>query len=269
MKNMFTKTLLCVAILVLSFAVMSVAFAAETTVSIDTITPNAATGEVVISGTIANPADAQESTIIVVPTGTSLATVTDEQIKYIDQATAQSGAFSYTFKLADTAASYDVYVGGTAVDAPDSDAIAFTGGGTTTKYTIAGSFTLLDGAKFDNATAVAGTVAGTVDANGAYKIEVEAGTYDVVIGRPGYMYKTYAATNVAADVDLGTIALIAGDLDNTSDVNSLDLSLLIGQYGMENTVDGFNAALDMNDDGVINAFDLSGLIGSYGSAYAD
>lgn len=261
MKNLFGKILVGVA--GCAMAIGMNAFAAE--IAIDTPTVNTETGAVTISGTITGDAESLEATIIVVEKDVSLLTVEDAQIKYIDQETAQSGTFSYDFKLT-TGKIYDVYCGGTDVTAPAKDEINLTSESSGT-LKIVGTVSIISGADMSKVTAVAGDVAGTVDTDtGAYTIEVEPGTYAVVIGRSGYLYRTFSDVEVSdVDVDLGATTLLAGDVvvDDKDVVNLTDLTDLLANY----LVTDADELYDLNDDGSINLTDLTALLSSYLQSY--
>lgn len=263
MRKTLSKSLICAAIFVVVLSFMTVALAATPAITGITVDANAETGAVTVSGTITDAVAAQEATVIVVPKGTALSSVTDDQIKYIDQMTATDGTFSYTFKLDTTVKEYDVYFGGTGVESVGKDAITF-GGGTITTHKIFGTFSLLAGAKYDNATAVAGTTSGTVAADGKYEIVVDNGTYTVVVGRPGYLYRTYSAVEVKdADKDLGAAALIAGDYTGDGAINLSDLQPVLSNFEKTSADAGYVAALDFNDDGVINLKDLQPILTNF------
>ncbi len=81
-----------------------------------------------------SPEEAQESTLLVVKKGVSIVTATQEEIHYIDQKKVDGNSVTYSIKLAqgDRIGQYDLYVGGTKVDAPASTEINFDMDSTTT-----------------------------------------------------------------------------------------------------------------------------------------
>ncbi len=261
------------------------AFAAGT-IELDAPVANKTTGDVTISGTIAGDAESKEATIIVVEQGVSLATVTDEQIRYIDQETAQSGKFSYDFKLV-TGKVYDVYCGGTDVTSPANTIADLT---SADKLKIVGVVSILKGADATKVTAAVGTekpvVAKAVvkgDAayeegktKAAYEVEVAgAGNYTVVVGRPGYLYRTVEVTVGDKTETVPEFALIAGDVvkgdeETAAEINLLDLQKLLNAYNSGSADEGYSAEADLNDDKEINLLDLQALLNDYnmdGSAY--
>ncbi|MBQ6795592.1 MAG: hypothetical protein IJO83_05550 [Clostridia bacterium] len=258
-----SKILLVMALtLTVFFAMMAVASAA-TIESVEAGVAADAGRTISVTVEYGSPEAAQQSTVLVVKSGTALATLQDSDIKYIDQEAVNDTTVTYTFKLleADRQGTYDVYVGGTGVDAPEDTSFSFD-----TKKII-GTITVLGDAT--KATAVATdasnvSVNGTVKADGTYAIEVGQGTYKVVLGKAGYLYKTYenVAAN-AAEVNLGAITLLGGDLSNDGAIDFTDLQALLNNYR------GNVAEYDMNDDGVVDFTELQTLLGNYRANYAE
>ena len=81
-----------------------------------------------------NPEEAQESTLLVVKKDVSIVTATADQIRYIDQKVVDGNSVTYSFKMAkdDRTGQYDLYVGGTKVDAPETTVLNFDTDATTT-----------------------------------------------------------------------------------------------------------------------------------------
>ncbi len=259
MNKLFSKVLVGVAGFAMAFGLN--AFAAGEITDLKAVVAEDKTA-VTVSGSISGSEDSVEATILVVEQGVSLATVEDAQIRYIDQETAQTGAFSFDFKL-ETGKVYDVYCGGTDVVAPGKTIADLTSSG---KAKLIGKVSLPTGAKYDKVTVKAGEVAGTVDAAGAYTVEVAPGTYTVVVGRPGYLYKTYADVAVTAEgKDLGEIALYAGNLDGNDLIDLDDLSELLKYYQKTE----FPAEFDLDDSGEVDLDDLSALLQYYQKMYAE
>lgn len=258
-----SKILLVMAMsLVLVFAMMTVASAA-TIESVEAGVAADAGRTISVTVEYGSPEAAQQSTVLVVKSGTALATLQDSDIKYIDQEAVSDTAVTYTFKLleADRTGTYDVYVGGTGVDAPDSTSFSFD-----TKKII-GTITVLGDAT--KATAVATdasaiSVNGTVKADGTYEIEVGQGTYDVVLGKAGYLYKTYEDVVANAnEVNLGAITLMAGDLDNSGTIDFTDLQAVLSNYR------GNVAEYDVDNNGSVDFTELQNVLSNYRKAYAE
>ena len=262
MKKLFGKILVGAIGCVMALGIN--AFAANEIKDI-TITPDKETGKVTISGTITGDAASPESTILVAPENVSLIDVTDANIKYIDQETVAAGAFKYEFTLA-KGVKYNVWFGGTDITAPESGIIDLTAEAETPggKFKIVGTVTVAVGASYSDVTVKADDVDGTVADGGAYTIEVAPGTYAVVLGKPGYLYKTYADVKVAdKDVDLGALALLAGELNGDDVINIDDVTTLLANYQK----DEFASDCDLNDDGVVNIDDVTTLLASYQKSY--
>lgn len=272
MKKLFGKVLVgaigCVMALGLN------AFAANE-INITKIDPNKDTGKVIIEGTITGDAASPESTILVAPENTSLIDVNDGNIKYIDQETVQSGTFKYEFVL-EKGAKYNVWFGGTDVVKPGEDVIDLTSGAAGT-FKIVGTVSLIAGADATKVTAKAGEVSVNAAADGTYTLEVAPGTYDVVVGRAGYLYRTFSGVEVTnADKDLGATALIAGNTvdtegEETAVIDLLDLQKLLNAYRTTKGSEGFVDEANLNDDEVIDLLDLQALLNNYrtsATAYA-
>lgn len=263
MMKKLSKILLVMALtLTVFFAMMAVASAA-TIESVEAGVAADAGRTISVTVEYGSPEAAQQSTVLVVKSGTALATLQDADIKYIDQEAVNDTTVTYTFKLleADRQGTYDVYVGGTGVDAPEDTSFSFD-----TKKII-GTITVLGDAT--KATAVATdasnvSVNGTVKADGTYAIEVGQGTYKVVLGKAGYLYKTYenVAAN-AAEVDLGAITLLAGDMNNKDGIDFTDLQAVLSNYR------GQIAEYDIDDSGSVDFTELQNVLSNYRKSYAE
>ncbi len=262
MMKKLSKILLVMAMtLVVLFAMMTVASAA----TIESVEAGVAADEgrtITVTVEYGSPEAAQQSTVLVVKSGVSITTLQDSDIKYIDQEAVTDTTVTYTFKLleADRTGTYDVYVGGTGVDAPNDDAsFSFD-----TKKII-GTITVFGDAT--KATAVAtdasnNSVNGTVKADGTYEIEVGQGTYDVVLGKAGYLYKTYE--DVVAnqtEVNIGAVTLIPGDFNADSVIDVEDIQAVLTGFG------GAPEGLDLNDDGVIDVEEIQQTLSNFGGKY--
>lgn len=255
-----SKILLVMAMsLVLVFAMMTVASAA-TIKSVEAGVAADKDRTITVTVEYGSPEAAQQSTVLVVKDGTALADLQDTDIKYINQEAVSDTAVTYTFKLleADRKGVYDVYVGGTGVNAPSDTSFSFD-----TKKII-GTIKLVDGATeaaYAGATAVAtdasnNDVNGKVASNGAYVIEVGQGTYKVVLGKAGYLYKTYEKVVAdQAEVNLGTITLIPGDYDGDKGVTVSDIIAAKNFFDKDaSAVEDY--ALDIDGDGVVTVTEI-------------
>lgn len=258
--------------LVAAVAILMAVAAVASAASITSVTPVVGEDEgktITVTVVYADPAEAQQSTIVVVPAGVALTALEDSNIKYINQESVSDTTVAYTFKLkeADRTGEYTVYVGGTAVDAPEDASFAFSTTPPVTGYKIVGTISIIEGASFTTASAVAGTIQGTVADNGAFEIPVENGTYAVVLGRTGYLYRTVSDVVVAdADKNLGAISLMAGDIGNDSVIDLSDLQPLLSAFLK---AEAYDAACDFNDDSVIDLSDLQPLLSNFLKGYTD
>ena len=250
----FGKIFLVMAIVAIAMFAMVTVASAATISKVDASIASDEGRTISITVTYDSPEAAQQSTILVVPADTKIAALEDSDIKYIDQEAVSDKTVTYTFKLLvdDRKGSYDVYVGGTAVDSPSSKTISFD----TAK--IIGTVSVLGDATKATAVAIAadGTeTKGTVASTGAYEIEVNQGTYTVRLGKAGYLYKTYK--NVDAGADLGAATLLAGDLDGDKVINLKDL---------QNVLDNFykvDESLDVDDNGIVNLVELQNILDNF------
>lgn len=247
-------------------ASMTIAFAAPVVVP---GTPAVNGFDVTVSGSVTDAVTDQESTIIVIPSSKSLAAITDEDIKYIDQVTVEDdGTFSYSFKMpANSTGEYKVYFGGTGITSVQDKTFTIDGSGLVPDDTfeIIGEITLLPGASLSKVSVKADNIDGVVDNTGAYSIEVEAGTYDVTVGRMGYFLKTYSDVEVSADKDLGAITLIAGDATQDSLADLDDLQTILTNYKKtdDDLGNDWPEAYDFNDDGLLDLDDLQSVLTNY------
>ena len=90
---------------------------------------------------------------------------------------------------------------------------------------------------------------------------VVAGTYDIVITRPGFLKYTIQNVVVAEEaVALGTVALTPGDMNADDIVNTDNLGVVIAGFGTATGRQGYEIELDINGDGVIHADDLTPVV---------
>jgi murein DD-endopeptidase MepM/ murein hydrolase activator NlpD len=106
--------------------------------------------------------------------------------------------------------------------------------------------------------------------DGTFYIEADAGTYDVVIEKPGYL--TYTVKNIVlgemGEVEFEDYALIAGDVNGDGEIELSDLVALNDNIGItvsyEEGVTDENAKYDFNGDGIIDKEDRNILKANYG-----
>ena len=125
---------------------------------------------------------------------------------------------------------------------------------------------LMQGGKEQYKTTIAKTTgSGQKDQNFSFPA-VAAGTYDLVVTKPGHL--TYTVKNVvvgSTDLDLTTltdkpyqtITLLCGDIDGNGFVNSTDLGIILkGQNYGKSTATAGDKAADLDGNGFINSTDL-------------
>ena len=104
--------------------------------------------------------------------------------------------------------------------------------------------------------------------DGKYEFDVEAGTYDVVIEKAGYLKYTLKNIEIAEGdkIDLGENQLIAGDINGDGEIEISDLVGLNDNVGTTITDDDKSqkSIYDLNEDGTIDKLDRNILKKNYG-----
>ena len=153
----------------------------------------------------------------------------------------------------------------------------YTPKGTTTNISVRGTIKsynpnnattiqLMQGGKEQYKTTIAATTgSGQKEQNFSFDA-VAAGTYDLVVTKPGHL--TYTVKNVevgGTDLDLttltgkaySTITLLCGDIDGNGFINSTDLGIILkGQNYGKSTATAGDKAADLDGNGFINSTDL-------------
>ncbi|MCH5187732.1 MAG: hypothetical protein J1F63_04970 [Oscillospiraceae bacterium] len=264
MKSLFGKVL--AGALGFAAAIGISAFAADITglkAEVPAEIPAEGTATVTVTGKIAPGA---EATILVAEESVSvLEAIKDSEIQYINQDSVDSeGNFKFNAVLK-VGAKYNVWCGGTDVAQVGKDQADLTIKGPDS-YKVMGTITLYSTAKFDTVTVESGEVKGTVNAAGEYEIALGNGQHDIVIGRPGYLYKTISVTVSGSDVPNQNVALVAGNTvvtEGTQIINGEDLNAILLNYLVKSGEEGYDAALDLNDDTVISGEDLNAVLLNY------
>lgn len=193
--------------------------------------------------------------------------ITEESIQYIDQQTAgEGGAVSFEdvlLKVDGTQAT--VFLGGSDLDEvvllgwvnktvePEGPTTFTVSGNVTSASTLAARATLY------NAEGEVVVYADTDDF-GDYAIDVSAGTYKLVVTKAKHLSYTNNTLVVEADATLDDIELKAGDANNSGEINSADLNIVLVNFGAE-IDDG-----DVNDTGEVNSADLNLVLRNFGAA---
>lgn len=180
--------------------------------------------------------------------------ITEDSIQYIDQKTADAdGAVAFEdilLKVDGTPAT--IFLGGSDLDEAvllgwvnkPAEAEDFTVSGTVTSGSDAAA----------TVTLTSGDKTFTVNTNaGAYSVDVPAGTYKMVVTKTSHLSYTKNALVVEADV-VKNVALKAGDVNASGEINASDLSDLLVKF---NSAD---ETCDINGSGEVNASDLSDLL---------
>ncbi|MGM9550652.1 MAG: hypothetical protein ACI3XA_00150 [Clostridia bacterium] len=118
-----------------------------------------------------NPEDAQESTLLVVKKDVSIVTAKSSDLRYIAQKEVIGNTVTYSFKMAesDRTGTYDLYIGGTKIDAPESTTISF-------DYNSATTINFVD--KADTSVKIAASV--LVNANIGESIDLSVYAPDII-----------------------------------------------------------------------------------------
>ena len=122
-----------------------------------------------------------------------------------------------------------------------------------------------DGAEKYKTTIAAATGSGQNEQNFSFPA-VAAGTYDLVVTKPGHL--TYTIKNVVVgdtpldltkhtNAAIRTITLLCGDIDGNGFINSTDLGIILkGQNYGKSTATAGDKAADLDGNGFINSTDL-------------
>ncbi len=104
----------------------------------------------------------------------------------------------------------------------------------------------------------------TLDAAGAYSVDVVPGTYDVTFKTAKTLGKKVVGVNLSTSDNTASVPLKTGDATNDNAVDISDLLVLIGAYNkLAANNDGYLEAADFNGDGANDISDLLLIIGNY------
>lgn len=253
MKKTISKALALA--LVFMLAVSTVAFAAAE----GTYEDGTATSTTI--ATITGVAPGDEVTVLAVTKGVALEDVTEDDIKYINQDTAD-GEGTATFELAVNAADVDVYSGYSSM-ADDAVALklVFSAAETpVTTYKV--TFNGKDGAMIKEVTVEEnGTVA---DADFPTAPEVEGFTFKGwFVGEEEFGSTTIITADLSVDAkyeENQAVTILYGDVNGDGKVNAKDGTALARHLADWDAYKEINEAnADVNDDGKINAKDNTAL----------
>lgn len=182
--------------------------------------------------------------------------ISDETILYIDQTGAVEGKVSFTGFIPRTVSDGVVLLGGNFGDGQSSPKLLGTiiGQG----FSVSGSVELEGRTSYAGAAAALTggeeTIPGAVtNAEGIWNLEgVPAGDgYQLKITMPGYLSYTKKNLSIQGDMELGSVKLLAGNVNGDTGINSDDLLAVLLEFGHK-----INTPVDINGDGGVNADDL-------------
>ena len=101
--------------------------------------------------------------------------------------------------------------------------------------------------------------------DGTFNIELDPGTYDIVIDKAGYLEVVVNGIIVEAGKTktIEELALIPGDVNKDGAINMTDLNLIVSNYFATSGGLKYSINMDFNDDGVIDMTDLNALVTNY------
>ena len=105
-----------------------------------------------------------------------------------------------------------------------------------------------------------------INPDGSYEIELEKGTYDIVITKSGYLEYRLTDIKLEKDIELEDINIYAGDVVESGEIELDDMVALNDKYG-ETITDANKEKMtkyDLNEDGIINKLDRNILKENYG-----
>ena len=245
MKKISVLMFTLVMVILLAFTAFATEYIPEQDNTFDIVYADATKGEyyaiVVVSGLI--------------PEGAP--TITEANIQYIDQKTADEDGVEFTdILLKNDGRACTVYLGGSDLDdGPillgyvNINSSTYILSGTVTSSTQkAATITVYEGEDV-----VATTTTG---ASGTYELNLYTGTYKFVVTAPAHLSYTKNTLEFTQDT-IKNVTLLGGDVNPTGEINGVDLNALITNYGTANT------AGDINGSGEVNGVDLNILITNF------
>lgn len=105
-----------------------------------------------------------------------------------------------------------------------------------------------------------------VDESGYFQFEnLRDGNFVLNVISDRYVQSCINVTTNGLTTDVGSIELIAGDINNDGEINIADYTLVAGHYGSTKGEENYNPLADLNSDDVINIQDLAILSSHFGS----
>lgn len=111
------------------------------------------------------------------------------------------------------------------------------------------------------------TITTTVDENGNFTFdELRDGDFAVSFHADNYVQSCVnESISNGSNIDIGTVSLFAGDINNDGEIDIADFTFLSGRYGSAAGDELYTAAADLNKDDLINIQDLAILASHFGS----
>ena len=92
---------------------------------------------------------------------------------------------------------------------------------------------------------------------GGYMASLEAGIYDIIIEKPGYLaYKVTGVRVGNRNVQIPELAILPGDLNGDGSINTKDLAVFMRGFSTEPEYAHIRALADFDEDGTLNISDL-------------
>lgn len=89
-------------------------------------------------------------------------------------------------------------------------------------------------------------------------ITLTSGLYDILVKTPRYLQKRLSNTTLNSNAVITLPILLMGDLDNNNNINALDWTSVVRDWGTN------NANSDLNGDGLVNSIDISLMHNNWG-----
>ena len=183
--------------------------------------------------------------------------ISEDTVLYIDQATANSsGDVSFDGWIPKNDEPATVYLGGSDLDGPVL--LGYLG---QSNFVVAGTVSTDSGTSYE-ATVTLSNADGEFTAtsvNGAYTVEVPAGTYTFTVNVKNHLSYTDNDFAVSADVSGKDVNVLGGDLDRSGTIDFDDLTPVLNNYGSN------ESSADINDDAAVDFDDLTPILNNYGA----
>ncbi|MBQ3110111.1 MAG: hypothetical protein IJC69_03100 [Clostridia bacterium] len=195
-----------------------------------------------------SPEEAQQSTLLVIKEGESIVTADDSKVRHVAQKKVTGNAAVYEFNMAegDRVGTYDLYVGGSKIDAPDSTKITFDMTNATTIKFVANGVEILP------SVLVSANIGSPIDLSGygAETVEYEG----VMYKRDGTNAASYTPTAATGEVT------ISYTLDDVATIEEVTAAVIEGNTPiLPTTLDAITAE-GVSTTVTISEWDLDSLV---------